>query len=387
MRGNYNHFRGSRPFQGRGRLGRGHMSRDFDRPVTNTLNFKVGEKSSAVKLTRWLLKARDVIAVKYNKFGLNNIITRDGTIGNYDSPVEPDEPDDGATEIEKVKWKAKYSAFIKDDEEFKSMKLACMADIFMLIGSDSRVRLDDQNKRLAVPDRYNLDDPVDILKLIVSTHLTDTHVSDGVNLSHAETAYTTIRMYPEETLSDYKQRYTILEATYRILLLEYDYTDEEVLVKLGMSKEKALRFVLGLDSQRFKIHTDKYVTGDKPYPFSVEEAYDQALTFSQAKDRTQSNVQRRGIFLTHATNRNSNSNSNSNQNQRCNRCGANGHFQNTCRNVLPAARGGRNDSGRGRGRNDSRGRGGGGRGRNNAANVSNDGVAGGGAAGSGASPN
>jgi len=343
--------RGGRSNFGRGRSGRGYYQGDHGaRQKNDILDFKVGEKSNAVKLTKWLLKVRDKISTKFSKYGLQNIITREGTIGRYDPPEEPEEPDDDATNVAIAKWKTKFGIYMNQTEDFKAQKLLCVADIFEMIGEQSRARLLEQNNKLAEADKFNLDDPISVLKLSVATHLTDSNVNNEVNLMDAESAFVNIRMYPEENLMDYQKRYLILSSTYSNLLTETELNPDVIASKIGDDKSRAMRFVRGLDRGRFKSHVEKYEMNDKPYPLTVESAYEQAVSYAQVKLSAAPNFNRKGIFLSNPVNSYPKSDSSDNFNNGCRRCGAVGHFQNECKNNLGRGNGGRgNGGGRGRG--------------------------------------
>jgi hypothetical protein len=347
--------RGGRSSSGRGRSGRGYSQRDQGAyQKIDILDFKVGEKSNAIKLTKWMLKVREKISTKYSKYGLNNIITREGTIGYYEPPVEPEEPDDDATNVAVAKWKTKYGLYMNQEEDFKALKLACVADIYATIGEQSRNRLKEQNNKLAANDKFNMDDPISVLKLSVATHLTNANVDSDVNLQVAETEFLTIRMYQDEELSDYEKRYGILLSTYSNLLTEAEVDPAIIAAKLGDDKSQALRFVRGLDRVRFKLHVDKYEMKDKPYPLTVESAYEQAVSYVQVKLSGNLNANRKGIFLSQAIYSQPKGDGDI-FNSGCYRCGAVGHYQNECKNKLSGKdKGGRgSDGGRGRGGRDN----------------------------------
>jgi len=331
------------------RSGRGYSSRDHgQRSNEQVLNLKPGQKTSSVKLTLWFLKVRDKIGAKHTKFGMNNIISREGTIGNYDGPVEPEDYADNASDIEKAKWNKRYGAYIKDEDEFRAMKLACKSDIWDLIGTDSRFRMEEQNQKYTAADRIDFDDPISILKLVVTTHLTDSTVEDAVNLLNAELAYMNTRMGSDENLSAYRQRFSILAATYGVLLEETGLDAASVAIKIGDDQSKAMRFVMGLDEHRFKYHLEKYKMKDKPYPTSLEAAYEEALSYAEVTSGRSYNNPRRNIFMTLPMN---------NDGAACFRCGATGHLKRDCKNKLPAKDKDRDHGGRNSGRGGGRGRG------------------------------
>jgi len=337
--------RGGRSNQGRSFAGRGHASRDQGSSKSNDiLDFKLGEKSNAVKLTKWLFKIRDKIGTKYSKYGLNNIVTRDGIIGAYSPPEEPEDPDEEASDIEKQKWKSMFNMYLNQREEFKSMKLACVADIYESIGTQSRFRLTEQNNKLSEASRFDMDDPISVLKLSVSTHLTDSNIDDGVNLMSAEISFVNIRMYPDELLPNYLQRYNILMSTYSNLLIESGLDIDGVANRIGNAKSRALRFIMGLDSHRFQNHLNKYTVRDLEYPATLELAYEQAATFAQAKVAGGNSLNRKGIFLTYPIGDESKSHErfgdSESSKKKCYRCGAVGHIKIDCNNVLPNKDGG-----------------------------------------------
>jgi hypothetical protein len=331
-----------------GRQGRGHYSQDSGSRSPDVLNFKVGQTISAVGFTRWMLKLREKLGAKYNKFGLNNIISREGFIEDYNRSEEPEEPDDPANVVEFAKWKTKYGGWSKDIADFDAMILGCTSIIWEHIGFDSRQRLIERNNSLDIADKKSLDDPVDILRLCLATHSSDTNLDVSNNVLTAEMNYVNVKMYADESLAYYLQRFNILETTYSQLMIDAGSTPGEVIVRLGTMEMKARKWILGLDPARFRAHQQKYISRDRLYPTTIEEAYNDATLFVQSTPY----VQRRGIFITHPVGR-GNGAGRTNMVE-CTRCGVRGyHTASECHNDIGSRGRGR---GAGRGRDDGRGR-------------------------------
>jgi Zinc knuckle len=298
--------------------------------TSGLLNFKAGVKTNAVSFNHWLLRVREKINIKHTRFGLHNIIDREGIIGDYDPPVVPEEPTDPANIIEMTMWKSRVSKYLKDQDEFIQHKLEVSALIWAEIGKDSRTRMLEFNNGLASAAKLDLDDPIATATLAMRTHLQDTHLDNAQNLELAEKSYVNIRMYDYESVSDFKNRFEIIENTYSVLLMSNNMTTDNVLIKLGTPADRSRKFIHALDLSRFGRHISKYRSQDREYPETITEAYNQAVAFSVDKPE----VHRRNVFLTHSVGGGPTTASSRPHKPKCYRCGAVGHFSNVCKNRL-----------------------------------------------------
>jgi hypothetical protein len=355
IRGNQR-FKNSRFKSNGGQRTRGSQNQDLgtNAPV---LNFKPGQITSAISVAQWLTKVKDAIAKACPKYGLKNIINVDGTIGEYPLFEAPEAPVDIEDFVETTIWKAKISSYEVIIRELSQDKKEAANVVWNLIGEMSRTRIEEYNEGLEAPGRYNLDDPIQLLSIAVKTHFGDWRMDNSMKTSSAQKYYINIAMTQEESLVSYHRRWTVLKDAYSKALDDDEFPAPSIEILLGHNHDQVVRFISSLDVNRFGQLISDYRTGHKDWPGTVLEAYNEAHIWVD----NQVTSLKRGIFVAKPVIDDVKTSEKS-----CYRCGASGHLQNHCNNVLVENRniGGRN-TGRGGGRGRSgRGRGRG-RGRNN----------------------
>ena len=124
-----------------------------------------------------------------------DIINDDGTLHQYAQFGNPDHPEDPENRIQVNEYTAKYNMALKKRDDYKSDRLTVASIIHSHVGTESRARVIEENLSLAPGDTKDLDDPLDYLRLLLTTHYKDARA----NSSRVRWCYESIHQYKYES--------------------------------------------------------------------------------------------------------------------------------------------------------------------------------------------
>ena len=111
-------------------------------------------------------------------------------------------------------------ALIKRDE-YRAERLTVASIIHSHVGTESRARGIEENLSLPPGDTKDLDDPLDYLRLLLTTHYKDARANSSIVLDDVIKAFTNISMNQEETVTSFYQKWKVALQAYKSALVQF----------------------------------------------------------------------------------------------------------------------------------------------------------------------
>jgi hypothetical protein len=273
---------------GRGRFGRkqGEPSKDSSKlgmkpEIGAYLDLARGKPADPGMVLHWLECLRVYIYANYDS-KITEIIGSDGTLNEYPDILPPEVPPDDAGVVRMEDWKADKRKY---RQEVEQLEKDCLKVFGLLLGqmsseSKSRIKEAPQGPR-ALADR----DPLDLLSLVVATHMNNKRYGEGVNIITAEMDFYGNKMLPHEDLLKYYTRFKTLlfvkSEAWRMADIEHPELEDEL---------QAIKFVLGLNAN-YSDYVFNFKNKVRPWPITLEEAQSDAGNYMLPGTKTGAQTQ------------------------------------------------------------------------------------------------
>ena len=199
--------------------------------------------------------------------GMDDIFDRDNPI--YPEIDEPDEPDDDDDRIAMKKWEASYRKYRLDMDRLEEETIKLTGDILSRGSKDLILKTEEGFE--AIQDK----DSLELIKSIISTHLTSTNTDSRLNFHAAEAPYHQLYMKKYEDINQFYRRF---QAAYNSLREAASRVNAEE--RIPDEESRALHFV----SKRTAKYTDYKIAirrGVIARPETLRRALEKALEFGE----------------------------------------------------------------------------------------------------------
>jgi hypothetical protein len=229
-------------------------------------------------------------------------------------------------------WKRDFTEFRDKQEKFDADK----AKLFgVIIGQMSDSSKDQVATTQDGMDALRDKDPLDLVKVIVTTHLTGGKTNDDENLYSAQYAYTQLVMSREEKIATYYRRFetaltTLVECAARA-------HKNNVVPDNVMQNIHFVKTLNGFYSE-YQISFDRDIITQKPT--TVQEAYEQIVQFGSNKlgysDQREQNHRNAFVTKKGGRGRSARGGKGSGGRGNCHNCNQPGHWKDQCPNTKSA---------------------------------------------------
>ena len=303
-------------------------------PTLPFLNARAGGTISPDTLHNWVDAINTYAKTNYIP-GLAAVCTT-STTAAYPEYEEPEVPAAGSTTYPGRIWEIKYRQYAENVQRLASDKVKLTG---VILGQMGNMTKDLVKRRQEGVDAIANNDPLNLIKAVVATHLIGSDVDDMRNYYAAETNYRDhLRMSETESIETYRRRFNEYIAS-----LTEAATRAAQAGKVPAAEAQAIHFVERLASaySDFKIAIRRHMV---TAPTSVQEAYEAAINFGTdiRSERRYSTTTHAGVFYTDGGRSRGNSSSRgrrgggrgSGRSGRgrgaCVICGEYGHWKNEC---------------------------------------------------------
>ena len=269
---------GNRPrgFQGRG--GRGQPTPRYHGTIPTIgafIDLQPGRDIIPGLVTHWMNKVCEYSMTQcVTKIGV--IFGADGVLGDYPVFPEPDDPIDTATAAERKKWEIKFSSWSKEQDNFALDKRKLFGIMLGQMGESSKNRVRETAIGIEAMEEQ---EPRKLLQAILATHLGDSRLGAEHHLFNMEHSYHLLRQGPNDSLVHYHQS---IKSTLSGIDQAYVRAGREQPENNMPDTQKALKFTMGLN-HLYEEHKNFFINGVKPWPDTLEEAFQSASRFIPTK--------------------------------------------------------------------------------------------------------
>jgi Zinc knuckle len=293
--------RGDKRFQPQGG-GRGRFVKKQGEPYKGTsklgmkpevgayLDLPRGKPADPDMVLHWLDCLRVYIISNYES-GITEIIGGDGSLNEYPELEEPEEPDDDAGPVQMENWKTEKREYRKALDTFNKDCLKVFGLFLgqMSEGSRNRIKESPLGPK-ALADR----DPLNLLSVVVTTHMNNKRYGDNYNIIAAEIDFFAHKMLHNEDLLKYYTRFKTLlfvrSEAYRVADVDCPDMSDEL---------QSTKFIVGLSSVYLE-YVNLFRNKTRPWPLSLDEAQADASNYVLGKPGGQTqnppNQERRNVL-------------------------------------------------------------------------------------------
>ena len=139
---------------------------------------------------------------------------------------------------------------LRKRDDYRSDRLTVTSIIHSHVGAESRARVIEENLSLAPGDTKDLDDTLDNLRLLLTTHYKDARANSSIVLDDAMKAFTNISNQ-EETETNFYQKWKVVLQAYNSALSNNGVAELDIAARIGMKTDHAIKFIRSLDKSRY----------------------------------------------------------------------------------------------------------------------------------------
>ena len=325
--------RGRGRFNGRGGSGRGmspYMSKGTIPTIGAFLMCSNGVNANSTIL--WMGKIKEYVIANFTT-RVDEIFGANGTVGSLPTQEKLKDPTETGSALQDKlrykKWELALNAYTAFEAKLETEKVQVFGVMLgQMSGSSKDLVKECELGRTAFQERC----PLNLLKSIVATHMSDSRLGAPESLYHVTDAYARLTMETSDTISSFYRKTQSLLAARHEALLRCGYDDENIPED---DDQQAIKFIKCL-LPKYDEFKGFFRNGLVEYPCTLEDAFTQASTY-----RTNNNdryINRNDIFTFSGrggrgrTGRGRNYENNNNIQYICYNCGKNGHRSFECRN-------------------------------------------------------
>jgi uncharacterized membrane protein YgcG len=221
--------------------------------------------------------------------GLDDIfLSEDPAYPEFYEPDFPDEDERGDAVIMEV-WKLDNKEYRDNSKKLEHDKVKLMG---VILGQMSEASKDQVKTSQEGKDAIEEKNPLNLIKVIISTHLTAGRIDCDQNLYAAETNYRNIQMGEFEQIATYHRRFSASLSSLRECASRAE--KEEA---VPGDELQSIHFISTLNGN-YGAYKENFKRGIIPAPTTLQEAYEKIVSFGPGRSHYEVREIRKGVFST-----------------------------------------------------------------------------------------